>query len=362
MSIEILRVPLLNANEDELIVVGIHVDDGAQVAAGTLLFSLESTKASTDIEAPRAGFVRAIGVKEEQRVAVGATLCLLTDEADEPLPDAVTRVEDDDVRATKRARELAVAHGVELGALGVDGIIQERHVRAVISGAAAAEPLAPLGPPRAFELVGGGRDLVILGAGGHARVLIDLIREGRRDLHLVGVVDDGASPPDEVLGVPVLGSSARLPELRERGVRWAALGVGAVTHNATRIHLFEKLTAFGFELPCLVHPRAAVEPSVRFLGPGVQVFASATVGSNVELGANAIINSGVVVSHDCRIGAHAHLTPGAILAGAVTVGENTVVGMGVTAYLGLTIGRDVVVSNGVHLMRDVPDGTLVKTS
>ena len=187
------------------------------------------------------------------------------------------------------------------------------------------------------------------------------MREGHRDLVIVGAVDDSSARPRDVLGVPVLGASELLASLREQGVENAVLGVGAVTHNATRVALFDKLRALGFRVPNLIHPRAMVEPSVR-MGMGNQLFAGAIVGSNARLGDNTIVNSGVVVSHDCVIGSHTHLTPGCILAGGVTVGRNCVIGMGVTIYLGVTIGDDVTISNGVHVMKDVPDGAIVRAA
>lgn len=353
---EIIRVPLLNANEDELVVVGVHVADGAEVRAGELLVSLESTKAANDIEAPVAGYVRALSVSEGERVEVGRVLCVITATLDEALPvlGDTGDARDGEVRATRRARELAEAHGVDLARLEVRGIVKERDVLRALEKDRARRPAAPRPAP-----LEGPSPIVILGAGGHARVLVDVIREGHRDLTIIAAVDDADDAPADVLGVPVIGGTDRLAELRAGGVDRAALGVGAVTHNATRAQLYAQLESLGFRVPTLIHPRASIEPSVR-MGSGNQIFAGAVVGSNATLGDNVIVNSGVVVSHDCSIASHVHLTPGAILAGGVIVGENTVVGMGVTIYLGVKVGRDVVISNGVHVFHDVPDGSIVR--
>lgn len=354
---EVLRVPLLNANEDELTVVGVHVREGAEVRAGDLLFSVESTKATSDVEAPCRGYVRGISVAEGDRVSVGAVLCVITESAGEPLPDLEPSrgPSSDAARATRRARELADRHGIDLASLGVRGIVRERDVLAALEQRAGRVEPIPISFP---EPAWGPNPIVILGAGGHARVIVDLLREGHRDLTPVGALDDADIPAKDVLGVPVIGRSAMLAALRER-VEYAALGVGAVTHNATRVELYERLRAHGYRVPNLIHPRASIEPSVR-MGEGNQIFAGAIVGSNARLGDDVIVNSGAVVSHDCVIGSHAHITPGAILAGGVTVGERSVIGMGVTVFLGVSIGRDVVISNGVHVLRDVPDGTVVR--
>jgi sugar O-acyltransferase (sialic acid O-acetyltransferase NeuD family) len=365
---EVLRVPLLNANEDELEVVDVLVDEGSPVRAGDTICVVESTKATYDVEAPRAGFVRLLQIREGTRVKVGALIGLITETADEAvaLPDDNAAAQSAGTRATRKAAALAAEHGVDLATIPATGIIKERDVQAVIDRLNARAPAAPTtrppGPtPQVVVMPQAGEAVVVYGAGGHARVLIDLIREGRRDLHVVAAVDDSPQRADRVLGVPVVGDASMLAELRERGIRYAVLGIGAVTNNAARIPLFERLRDHGFTLPNLIHPKAAVEPSVR-MGQGNQIFAGAVVSSTVELGENTIINSNVVVSHDCRIASHAHLTPGAILAGGVHVGEASVIGMGVTVYLGVHIGRGVTVANGVHVMHDIADGAVVRAS
>ncbi len=354
---EIIRVPQLNANEEEVEVVEVSVEEGDLVERGDLLCTLESTKATLEMEASAGGYVRRWSIQAGQRVAVGALICALTETLEEPLqlseeptPTAVH----EGVRATRRAEALIAEYDIDIAALGNGGIITERDVLQHL-GEEREDLRAPddksepakvrVEPPR-------GEGIVIYGAGGHARVVIDMLREARRDLNLVGIVDDSPQRPDEVLGVPVVGEASRLGDLRDRGVRMAALGVGAVTHNALRAELFERLVQAGFALPNIIHPDATVESSVN-MGRGNQIFAGAVLSSSAQLGDNAIINSNVVVSHDCQIGDHVHLTPGALLAGGVSVGERTVIGMGVTVYLGVDVGADVVVPNGDHVLEDI---------
>ena len=356
---EILRVPLINANEDELEITEVFVKEGEEVKAGDPICVVESTKATTEVEAPRDGFVRRLQIKADTRARVGSLVCALTDTADEPLeldeanPKADSAAEGS-FEVTRKARILAEQHGIDLQTLGITGIIRVKDIHRAI-GAVAPAP----SPAICAEEVTGER-LAVFGAGGHARALVDLIRSARPDIQIVGAVDDDPAARD-VFDVPLLGSSERLAGLRSDGVRYAGLGVGAVTNNALRITLYERLVALGFTVPSFVHRRAIVEPSAR-MGMGNQIFPGAVVGSNVRLGENTIINSGVVLSHDCAIGSHAHITPGAILAGSVTIGSNTVVGMGVTVYLGVTIGKNVLIANGCHIMHDVPDGAVVRAS
>lgn len=347
---QLVLVPMINANERELEISDVLVTEGQQVRAGQPLFVVESTKASMDVEAPMAGFVRRLRAQPGQRLPVGAPLCALTATADEPLEGLEDDEQaQDEVRATRKARELAQLHDIDLSSLQVDGIIKTSHVQAAIDG------LGRGGQPS----LGAPQRVVVWGSGGHARAMVDLIRSSRPDLQIVAAVDDGDQPPAEVLGVPVQGSSQDLASYRAQGVLHAALGIGAVTHNSLRAELFARLEALGFVLPSWVHRGAVVEPSVQ-MGRGCQLFPGAVVGSKARLGDNVIVNSGVVVSHDCVIGDHTHLTPGAILAGDVKVGRNCVIGMGVTIYLGVTIGDNVTIANGCHILQDVPAGSVVR--
>lgn len=352
---EIVRVPLVSANEREIEVHDVLVREGARIAAGDLLCVFETTKATLELEAPVGGFVRELRLVAGASATVGDILCVLTETADEPVELAeersVGRGLSGSIEATRKARELAERHGIDLADLATDGIVTAKEVE----NALAARRHADRGPE---EPTVSAEQIAILGAGGHARVIVDLIRAGRPDLEITGAYDDNPKAPSDVLGVPVLGSSEGLEEARSRGVAAAALGVGAVKNNARRIELFERLRGLGFHVPSLVHPRAVLERSVR-MGRGNQIFAGAVIGSNVSLGDNTIVNSGSVLSHDCVIGSHSHVTPGAILAGGVRVGRNTVIGMGVTVYLGVTIGDDVVIANGSHITANIPDGSVI---
>ncbi len=343
---EIILVPLINANEDEVEVLEFRFSEGDAIKQGDILAVVESTKAAMEIEAPCSGFVREVLVTEGQRIRVEMPMCAITTTKDEAV-QLKSKTVDSSVRATKKARQLAEKYGFDLATLEIDGIIKERDVQAAVGKS--SKPTFASHP----------REAIIYGAGGHAKVMIDILREGHRDIKIRGIVDDGTNTPDEVLGVPLIGDSSSLPNLREAGVRYAILGVGAVTNNKLRIELIKKLTDAGFEILNLIHPKAIVEGSTQ-MGSGNQIFGGAIVSSDVKLGDHTIINSGVIVSHDCTIGSYTHLTPGAILAGNVTIGENCVIGMGVTIYLGITIGNNVSISNGVHVMKDVADDSIVK--
>lgn len=348
-----ILVPLLNANEPEARLVGVHVRDGQAVEKDQILFTIETTKAATDIESPEAGFIRLLA-HEGDTLAVGDRLAVITETADEPLPQAPDLPPSSvishpsSLRITKPARALAETLGVDLASLPTDRLVTEEIVRQM-AGAAAQIVLPPADKPY----------LLVYGAGGHAKSVMEIVRQSG-EYAIAGVVDDNpALTGQEVLGIPVLGTRALLPALAAQGVTLAANGVGGILDINLRVRLFELLEAAGFSFPALVHPRATLEPSAR-VGEGVQVFANAYVGAEAELQPRCMVNTNAVVSHDCVIGEYSHIAPGALLAGHVHVGERTLVGMGVTTAVGVRIGSRVRVGNGAILLADVPDGIVVQ--
>ena len=178
-----LRVPLLNANEDEVAIVDVRVHEGAEVRSGDVLFVVESTKAALDVEAPCSGYVRNLRVEKGQRARVNSLLCVLTASPDEPFstPDAAPAESERPFRITRKAQELAERHGLDVSSLGLTGIIKESDVERLLKTQARASAVAARKRERLQAPPGAGEPVVVYGASGHARVLIDLMRVTARD-------------------------------------------------------------------------------------------------------------------------------------------------------------------------------------
>jgi len=347
-----ILVPLLNANEPEARVAAIHVKDRQPVKKGALLFTLETTKAAMDIEAPEAGFIRLLAA-EGDTLEVNQRLAVITVTADEPLSIAEKKPSAEPgegaLRITKPARELAEQLGVELSLLPNDRLVTENMIREL----AARDVGAEITFPQFTDT-----HILVYGAGGHAKAVMDMVR-AIGAFQIAGIVDDKISIGMEVLGIPVLGPRAILPQLVRAGLKLAANGVGGIIDIGIRVKVFNLLVENGFSFPALVHPRATVEPSAQ-VGEGVQVFPQAYVGSSVVLHPRCMVNTGAIVSHDCEVGSYSHIAPGAMLAGHVHVGERTLVGMGVTTSIGIRIGSGARIGNSAILYADVPDKAIVK--
>ncbi len=196
-----------------------------------------------------------------------------------------------------------------------------------------------------------GDRLVIIGAGGHAKVVADIVmRAGRYDP--VGCLDDDpATWSRSVMGLPVLGGLDLLGELRSQGIAWCLVAVG---DNRSRLALAARAEAVGYAFPVAVHPRATVAPSAC-LGPGTVVAAGAVVNPDAVVGRHAIVNSGAVVEHDNILGDGVHISPAAALSGSVIVGDRAHLGVGSRVIPGVRIGADCVVGAGAVVIRDLPD-------
>jgi len=350
-----ILVPLLNANEPEARLVGIHVQNGQLVEKGALLFTLETTKAAADIESTEHGFVR-LTAQEGDTMLVGDRLAFITESPDEPIASNLNKENDrtksefdsKELRITRPARELAAQLGLDLSKLPSDQLITEALVRQI-----AVPNINPIIPDVYYS----DKNILIYGAGGHAKAVMEMV-QAIGTFQIAGILDDKVQPGTQVLDIPVLGSRDVLPQLILRGLRQAANGVGGILDINIRVRLFELMEKSGLTFPSLNHPRATVEPSA-LLEDGVQVFANAYVGSSAILHSRCMVNTNAVVSHDCQVGSYTHIAPGALLAGHVHVGDRTLVGMGVTTAIGIKIGNGVRIGNGAVIYADVPDRSII---
>jgi len=349
-AVEIL-VPLLNANEPEAKLVGVHVKDGQLVNQGDILFSLETTKATSDVEAPVSGFIH-LPASIDDNVSVGDLLGWISDKKEDVLKKIQNNIKKTNIgalRITEPARSLAAQLGVDLEKLPTDRLVTEAMIRDIVKENQIILPDTLSIDPE--------RSVVIYGAGGHAKSVMEMLKS-IGNYEIIGIVDDHIPAKTIILDIPVLGPRSVLGELRKMGVLMSANGVGGIIDINIRKKIFDILEQNDFSLPKLIHPRATLEESAC-VNDGVQVFANAYIGSEAVLESCCMVNTNAVVSHDCIVGAYSHISPGALLAGHVQVGESSLVGMGVTTAIGIKIGNNVRIGNGAILYADVPSKTII---
>jgi UDP-perosamine 4-acetyltransferase len=194
--------------------------------------------------------------------------------------------------------------------------------------------------------------IVVVGAGGHAKVCIELLQAmGENVSYCIG----GADSPDLCIGVPVLKGDAHLEKLLEAGYSRLFVAIGS---NSVRARLSSVAVKQGYQLVNAISPHAIISPSAR-LGAGIAVMAGAVINAAAEIGDLAIINTGATVDHDCRIGEAVHLAPQSGLAGNVIVGRLSFLGVGCKVIPGIEIGQQVTVGAGGVVISNINDGATV---
>ena len=201
------------------------------------------------------------------------------------------------------------------------------------------------------------RPLVILGAGGHGRVVADAARAAA--IEIAGFLDDAYEPGEKRGDWTVLGPDGILDAPEFAAAHVFVVGIG---DNAARRDRSLALQARGAELASVRHPAATVAPDVR-VGDGTVLFAGSVVNTGSVLGDFAVVNTCASVDHDARIADGVHVGPGAVLAGSVRCDEDAFIGSGAVVLPGVCIGMRAVVGAGAVVTRDVePEATVTGAS
>lgn len=192
-------------------------------------------------------------------------------------------------------------------------------------------------------------DLLIYGASGHAKVVLDAALSCQ-GFQVLGLLDDNPTLHGrELLGVPILGGFTELERRKDSG----ALLFLAVGANDARRNLALRVAPLGYSFATIVHPSAQVGRGV-VIGPGTVIMAGVAINADTHVGAHAIVNTGATIDHDCTIGDFAHVSPGAHLPGEVKVGPLALVGVGASVIPRVTIGEGAIVGAGAVVVKDVP--------
>ncbi|MBF8436533.1 acetyltransferase [Halanaerobiaceae bacterium Z-7014] len=185
----------------------------------------------------------------------------------------------------------------------------------------------------------------IIGAGGHGKVILDILE--RQGYDIAGFLDDDETiHGTEINGYPVIDSVSKLEDI-------AAETVIAVGHNPTRKKLFNQINEYkDIDLINTIHPETIINSHVD-IGSGNMIVAGAIINSNTVIKDNVIINTGATVDHDCLIESHVHISPGVNLGGNVTVREGSHIGIGASVLPGITIGENVTVGAGAVVISNL---------
>ena len=201
------------------------------------------------------------------------------------------------------------------------------------------------------------QNIVIIGAGGHAKVLIDIV-ESRADAKIAGLIGRQEDVGGSVMGHAVLGSDEDLVDVLSVGTADAVLiGLGDPAQRV-RLHgeISQKLPNVAYGIA--VHKQAYVAPDV-VLGPGTVIMAGATVNPCCRIGAHCVVNTNASMDHDSVMEDFANLGPNAATGGNVRIGKAAVIGLGASINQGVDIGDNGIVGSGSVVLKDVAAGAKV---
>jgi UDP-perosamine 4-acetyltransferase len=200
--------------------------------------------------------------------------------------------------------------------------------------------------------------VIVVGAGGHGRVVADALRAG--SVAVLGFVDTAAAGLDpRLVGDLLLGDDTALDAYDPANVMLAngIGGLGDASAASRRRQVQVALQARGWHFVTVRHPSAIVSPTAS-IGAGAQLLAACVVQPGAVVGDGAIVNTRAVVEHDTRVGAWSHVAPGAVLCGNVVLGENCHVGAGAVVRQGIELGDCVVVGVGAAVVAAVTSGVV----
>lgn len=193
------------------------------------------------------------------------------------------------------------------------------------------------------------KPLIVIGNGGHASVLIEMLLA--KNEIIVGFTN----PHLEIneFNIPYLGNDDIIlnysPDQYE-----LVLGIGMVKPSSLRSNLYNYFKNKGYLFKKVIHHSAVISPSVK-LGDGVQIMAGSIIQSHAVVSDNSIVNTGAIVEHDSVIGAHTHVASGATICGNVNIKNGAHIGAGSIVIQGITVGEKCLVGAGAVVVRNVPD-------
>ncbi len=195
-------------------------------------------------------------------------------------------------------------------------------------------------------------DVIILGAGGHGKVVLDILRT-QGEHRPIGFIDADPSLVGQVVGgLPVLGPINLLSKLKQQKIKGAIVAIG---DNRARRSCAAVVREHGLELINAIHPSATLSSTSK-IGRNVVIAPKAAICTESSIADSVIINTAAVVDHESQIGEAVHVCPGAHIAGRVRVEAGAFIGLGANVIQCLTIGEDATIGAGAVVIRDVPAG------
>ena len=196
------------------------------------------------------------------------------------------------------------------------------------------------------------KPVIVMGAGGHAKVLVDALRLSNREI--LGFVTPDLEVGENFCGKKVLGNDSEIDNYSPNDIELVN-GIGSLPRKNLRWKVAGKMRQKGYYFSSVIHPSAIIATNVRF-GKGVQVMAGAIIQADISVGDDSIVNTGVLLDHDCNIAENCHLAPGVVCSGGVEIGKVSHLGTGAIVIQNVSIGKECTIAAGSVVYDNVSDG------
>lgn len=194
------------------------------------------------------------------------------------------------------------------------------------------------------------RKVIIIGGGGHAKALADILKQQKIDIFAI------SSPKIDKNSVLFAGlnqffNDSDIYQFSPKQI-WLVNGIGSIPGNSLRAEIFQKFRKDGYEFMTVISAFSIVSDYCR-IGMGVQIMPGAIINVDAIIGDNTIVNTGALVEHDCILGENNHVAPGAVLCGGTTTEANVHVGAGASVIQGIKIGENSIIGAGTSVVRNL---------
>lgn len=196
--------------------------------------------------------------------------------------------------------------------------------------------------------------IIIIGAGGHARVVNEVLRHYHdKNIEVLSFIDNLPNKTgEEIMGIPVKGDHSIIPNLiKEEGINGYIVAIG---DNSIRTQYFDDIMAMGIEPINAIHPNAHISYDAK-INKGVVIATGSTIATKAEIGNNSIINTGAIIEHETIIEDNVHVASGSVIAGRVKVKKGSFIGAGSVIKEYITIGENAIIGAGSIVLNDIPD-------
>lgn len=202
------------------------------------------------------------------------------------------------------------------------------------------------------------KKFILIGAGGHASVLLDIMRIHRYNIYGLcasSINDDNKHKWGEL---NLIDNDSDVFNLDPNEFNLVN-GVGVLPGNNTRVIIQNKIDKYKFSSPKLIHPFSFISDKVELSNNSVQIMAGSVVQTGTKIMDNVIVNTGATIDHDCLIGKNVAISPGARICGGVTLEDNVFIGAGAIIIQGITIKKNSIIGAGAVIIKNVPEGSKI---